>query len=481
MKAFSGNVSKYGTAGLFVVLFLAALSIIVWLSYLNRNYQLDDSLIYSRYVRNLLHGDGLVYNKGFYHNALTSPLYVYLLAGVSYTLGSIQVAHVALSGLFLALTVVIWATVFMPRISPFAAAYGAILIACSNYFYSTFGMETTLFLFNCGLCIYLFERKNDFFLGVACATLLLTRAEGIFLIAALGIEYFRQGRSFPYLYCFIIPALLLGAYLVFNLAYYGTLMPNSATAKILQGASGMWGRWPTAFLRVKYHFSAYWGPNPMVLSGWVILAAYGFFEMGYDSLNVILGTFMLMLSAFYILFNIPNYSWYYGPYYALLCFYAGAGISRLWVKFAAIDKFYLRSSLKIVIVVVAVFLPYRSLDFAQRQCLHAGPHEGYREIGIWLKENTPVTSSVAAAEIGTIGWYSERNVVDIIGLVTPRNARLISKGDLESWLVSAKPDYVIAHNPIWSWEAVMDMAATKGEYRRFEWTDRPGYCIYVKN
>ncbi len=39
-------------------------------------------------------------------------------------------------------------------------------------------------------------------------------------------------------------------YFMFNLYWYKTLLPQSATAKFGQGMSGNWGRWPTAFLRI---------------------------------------------------------------------------------------------------------------------------------------------------------------------------------------------------------------------------------------
>ena len=42
----------------------ALAGVVGYLSYLNRQFQLDDALIYQRYFRNLLEGNGLVFNLG---------------------------------------------------------------------------------------------------------------------------------------------------------------------------------------------------------------------------------------------------------------------------------------------------------------------------------------------------------------------------------------------------------------------------------
>ena len=43
-----------------------------------RGHELDDALIYARYIQNLISGNGFVYNAGEAVNGLTSPLFAYL-------------------------------------------------------------------------------------------------------------------------------------------------------------------------------------------------------------------------------------------------------------------------------------------------------------------------------------------------------------------------------------------------------------------
>src|SRR3978361_1210781 len=80
---------------------LVALLTVV-LGYVFRSQQLDDALIYAKYIRNALLGQGLVFNPGEHVNALTSPLYAYaVLAGAWVAHGHVLVATAGLSGVFL--------------------------------------------------------------------------------------------------------------------------------------------------------------------------------------------------------------------------------------------------------------------------------------------------------------------------------------------------------------------------------------------
>jgi len=195
------------------LLYLTFLIPLFYFSYINRTIQLDDALIYQRYVYNLFAGYGLTYNVGELFNGLTSSLYTYLTIISSFFIGNIQYASMILATIFMALTLSIFTLSFSKYESLYFVLFGAVFAACFPYFYFTYGMETPLFLFLIGLSLYLFEKEfekeNVFLLGITCALLIMTRSEGFFLILAMAIEHFRQRRAFPKLKYFIIPYLLL--------------------------------------------------------------------------------------------------------------------------------------------------------------------------------------------------------------------------------------------------------------------------------
>ena len=72
-----------------------------YLSYRHRAFQLEDALIYQRYIQNVLDGHGLLYNPGEVYNGLTSPLYTYLLLATSWAVGDVQNATALLFALFM--------------------------------------------------------------------------------------------------------------------------------------------------------------------------------------------------------------------------------------------------------------------------------------------------------------------------------------------------------------------------------------------
>jgi hypothetical protein len=76
-------------------------------------------------------------------------------------------------------------------------------------------------------------------------------------------------------------------------------------------------------------------------------------------------------------------------------------------------------------------------------------------VGKWLNENTPASAVIAADEIGIIGFYSERPILDLEGLITPEivpykyraqgagTAGVPLKGATFEFLMLARPDYLV--------------------------------------
>jgi hypothetical protein len=61
-----------------IFLFFFTIGLITLFTYLGRNFEVDDALIYYRYLQNFISGNGLVYNIGEKFNGLTSPFYTYI-------------------------------------------------------------------------------------------------------------------------------------------------------------------------------------------------------------------------------------------------------------------------------------------------------------------------------------------------------------------------------------------------------------------
>ena len=68
--------------------------------------------------------------------------------------------------------------------------------------------------------------------------------------------------------------------------------------------------------------------------------------------------------------------------------------------------------------------------------------QSYRRLGGWLKDNTAEDALVAVSDIGAVGWYGERRILDMLGLVDPHVSR-------RPGILHAKfdADYVLAQDP----------------------------------
>jgi arabinofuranosyltransferase len=64
------------------------------------------------------------------------------------------------------------------------------------------------------------------------------------------------------------------------------------------------------------------------------------------------------------------------------------------------------------------------------------------KIGHWLNRNTPADAVVATNDVGAIGFYAHRRIIDTVGLTEPALGRLyMAGGTLEQYLRQEKPQY----------------------------------------
>ncbi len=74
-------------------------------------------------------------------------------------------------------------------------------------------------------------------------------------------------------------------------------------------------------------------------------------------------------------------------------------------------------------------------------------------MGTWLERNSPSDAVVAAPDIGAIGYYSDRRVLDLGGLVTPEINEMRQRIDVERIIEEGlylrfEPDYLMDRSVI---------------------------------
>jgi hypothetical protein len=68
----------------------------------------------------------------------------------------------------------------------------------------------------------------------------------------------------------------------------------------------------------------------------------------------------------------------------------------------------------------------------------------HAQVGAWLATNTPPHATVAAAEIGRIGSFSDRTMVDYLGLLDSAAVPHLKQADWSWWIEDIRPDYWVA-------------------------------------
>jgi hypothetical protein len=214
-------------------------------------------------------------------------------------------------------------------------------------------------------------------------------------------------------------------------------MPGTLAAKLAQGRSGLFnaGFWEGIWVIPRgYHFA-------LVELAVGLLAVIGVWASRRrhelrDHL-VVVGVSGVGLYLAYSLLDVPRYTWYFAPLVYAACVLAGVGGEWLigWVK-----------ERRVVYAVVAALAIVTLLPLGVAATPVGPPRPGYVAAARWLR-STATSATVASAEIGILGWYSGRTMVDYDGLLNAATIPALQRGDLTWWVDALKPDYWMVRHP----------------------------------
>jgi arabinofuranosyltransferase len=460
-----------------VALLFVALAALVWWRY--RYSDPDDAFIAYRYAANLLRGRGWVFNPGQAVNGATSPLHVLLIAGLGAMVRSVSLAAhtIEAAGLLAAA----WFSYRLLRDGghPEAGLMAGLLLLTSPFLHTTFGMETLLYLGLALAALSWYGRGRFVTCGLVLGLLILTRPDGVLLAAVLLLHFAITRRRLPW-----VPmgaaALVALPWLAFSWYTFGSPWPNTLGAKLAQGASGWWTEgfargglgWFRGYLGQSFWF---WMLPPLALAGLVGIALTARRHL---LLVIWAGAYYLA----YSLLRVPNYHWYYGPVMLVLLFLAACwpllfGRGR---RPAPVLRWGLT-----VLVMLPLLRAHVVNSYLCSRDLPAPVVRAYQEVGEWLRRYTPPEATVAAMEIGVIGYTSDRRMIDYLGLITPEARPAVARGDGRWWVEAMRPDYIVAYQPPRPFErAALTDPAFARRYRpvkRLNWASWQPIVIYHRS
>lgn len=269
-------------------------------------------------------------------------------------------------------------------------------------------------------------------------------------------------------------ALPLAIWCVVAIPYYGTPVPNSFVGKFYQGRIRWWWHEVHTFRhQLLLHFLQ-WRYRAL----FILAAASGAVAIarGDRALRASALFCVLYLGA-YSVTHVPAYGNYYFPLFAMMTVSALRAAVLLCGSLAARLPAWpwaprVHAALAGAIAVAGAAVAWRHSTFAILSSPRADPSHQYVRIAGFLREQTPAAASDGAMEIGIIGYYSERRIVDFAGLASRGVARAVAAGDLRFALDRFHPDFVVARYPV---PARLEGGLTEQELsRNYRWVFEAG-------
>jgi len=373
----------------------------------------DDPFITFRYAENLRSSLGFVYNPGERVLSTTTPLYTLLLAGLGYLWSDlphlsnlISALSLALSGVFLYLIGQRWG-------EPAAGLVTAALFPFFPLMATTFGAETCFYVMLILGAFVLYARERHLEAMALAALATLTRADGALVAVMLGMAFFVTHRRIPWrpLLLFV---LLIAPWYLFSWGYFGSPFPVTLTAKQHQAQMAISESFAQGFLRLLRGYARqplYW------LHGILALLGIGYAIFRNRRWLPFLSWGVLYFVS-YTLLGVSRYFWYYVPLVPVALAAVGLGVAAIKRCLPSpLIRGWRGVGLLILLLALLLWPQGKGLRYMHD---HPDRRAGiYREIGMWLAENTPPEASVGTLEVGIIGYYAHRWMVDFAGLIQP--------------------------------------------------------------
>ena len=451
------------------------------------DYAYDDAYITYRYARNLAAGHGLVYNLGQDFLGTTTPLYSLLLAALSPWI-AIPKASGILSLISLLGAISCCEALGRQARIRFAGPMAALFLVTEPQIYQIFGGETLLVYFllpPAGLVLHQSGRTRSAALVFGLAILGRMDA-GLFVGLVYGFDLL-QNRRIPVLECMLVGALLLPWFL-YSYLVFGQLFPATLETKMAMGESGVW----KLFFPGSLDYLTGLTPYQSGLAGiFVPLLAVGLWRVLRTERIWLffLGTSLLFAIIYQWILASAFSHWYLASLYFTHALLLGAGLRQIGDFIRALEgppqtpaRRNLRSATQGALLAAAVVFAWFGADRTLEFNLQPPRRQLYTDIGNWIETRTRKDESVAYFEIGYLGWFSQRTIVDPVGLVTPGGLDSIRQGRLHWIFEKHAPDYFI-HNSIRQADPLLASQAFRRRYQeieRFKAEGYPGELILFK-
>ncbi|MDD5468932.1 MAG: hypothetical protein PHS96_14105 [Anaerolineales bacterium] len=462
---------------------------------------IDDAYITFRYARNIVAGNGFVYNPGEHVLGTTTPLYTLLLSLCSLPLGGEQAPFPEMAQVINALadglTCLILLRLGMRLGYPWAGAGMGLLWAITPYSvtFAIGGLETSVYVFLLCACGWAYLQEKRILSALAGSFMLMTRPDALIFLGPLALDRLwrmarpalegakapvgeagepsGRGQSRPWLE---LLALLLptAIWALFATLYFGSPLPHSITAKTLAY------RLPemNALQRLSQHYAAPFVDDYTLGVTWMKVGIFL-----YPILSVLGGRLAYKAQArswpffafpwlYFLTFSLANpliFRWYLTPPlppYQLSILIAGEHLLRqlfVWRAKGEAPLSPLLKGLRTTALALLVAAPLLlSINAWTLRPDHGQAHPAprmawialelyYRQAAELLNEDFQASETpplVAAGDVGVLGYYTSAHILDTVGLNSPQSVRYYPlDASLYATNYAIPPDLIMDYHP----------------------------------
>lgn len=420
-------------------------------------FPLDDAWIHQTYARNLATTGVWEYIPGIPSAGSTSPLwtitlsigYILKISPIfwSYILGALGISGIAWIGFK-----------YIRFVYPSRYFYQWMIVALLILEYhlnwaALSGMETIFFTFIVTLLLLgqLLWRFPSFFVGVIIGVSVWLRPDGLTLLFPIVLlEYLQYHfttsffkRSVKILFGFTSIFL---AYLAFNYVIAGTIWPSTYYAKQAEYASLL--TTPLLNRAINLYSQPLIGVGILLLPSFIFHAVKTIKAFNWTELVAYLwwvgfiGIYIIRLPVTY------QHGRYLIPIIPIYLIFGTLGIPELLdvVKNLKI-KFIVRWVWRISILLLLVSFWYiGARSFATDVAIIESEMV---DVSKWISKNTEPDSLIAAHDIGALGYYSNRNILDLAGLISPEVIPIITNESALVKLINSSDAKYLMTFPDW--------------------------------
>lgn len=432
-------------------------------------YTVDDTYIYLQYAKNMIAGNGICFNTDQPTYGITSPLWLFIITIGGWFGSDLYQTAKWMDIVFACSSLIVFYLLSLQIIKDKAIVITSVIAFSVNAWFMRWtgsGMEASLAVLLILLAVLYFIRMKYFLSIFFTALLTLVRPEGALFTLIIFVDIlFLKSVEIKKWMLIKLAGIFLGVvipWVIYARSVFGTFIPNTMLGKV--GFNFSLSKSYATFLDVAQTLAVTDGIVIVIIAAFIMKELFGKsngerYSIVHKFVSIFKNNFLLFgwsftISLFYILSDTNVVSRYLLLMIPLLIIYGFYFLSE-YLKAKYIERYvYLGIFILTALVMMQNQIFYHRVVRPGIESFSAGMENCLIPIGKWLKQNTDLSSTILVGDVGAIGYYSDRKIYDVAGLVSPEFLPLLKKGltpyeiiEKNQYQSLCKPDYIVHRSP----------------------------------